>query len=53
MNLNTTYLGLHLKSPLVASAPPLSETVDGPRRLEDAGAGAVLLYSLFEAQLRQ
>lgn len=53
MNLNTTYLGLHLKSPLVASASPLSETVAGIRRLEDAGAGAVVLYSLFEEQLRQ
>lgn len=53
MNLNTSYLGLNLKSPLVASASPLSETVDGFKRLEDAGAGAVVMYSLFEEQLRQ
>jgi dihydroorotate dehydrogenase (fumarate) len=53
MNLNTTYLGLNLHSPLVASASPLSETVTGIRRLEDAGAGAVVLYSLFEEQIRQ
>jgi dihydroorotate dehydrogenase (fumarate) len=53
MNLNTTYLGLHLKSPLVASASPLSEKVANIKRLEDAGVGAVVLYSLFEEQLRQ
>ena len=53
MNLNTTYLGLNLHSPLVASASPLSETVTGIRRLEDAGAAAVVLYSLFEEQIRQ
>lgn len=53
MNLNTTYLGLDLRSPLVASASPLSETVTGIRRLEDAGAGAIVLYSLFEEQIRQ
>jgi len=53
MNLNTTYLGLELRSPLVASASPLSESVGNIRRLEDAGAGAVVLYSLFEEQLRR
>jgi dihydroorotate dehydrogenase (fumarate) len=53
MNLNTTYLGLNLRSPLVASASPLSEKVDNIKRLEEAGAGAVVLYSLFEEQLRQ
>lgn len=53
MDLSTTYLGLKLRSPLVASASPLSETVDGIKRLEDAGAGAVVLFSLFEEQLRQ
>ena len=52
MNLSTTYLGLPLKSPLVASASPLSEKIDNVKRLEDAGAGAVVLYSLFEEQLR-
>jgi dihydroorotate dehydrogenase (fumarate) len=53
IDLNTTYLGLKLRSPLVASASPLSRDVDGIRRLEDAGASAVVLYSLFEEQLRQ
>jgi dihydroorotate dehydrogenase (fumarate) len=53
MDLSTTYLGLKLHSPLVASASPLSETVDGIKRLEDAGAGAVVMFSLFEEQLRQ
>jgi len=52
IDLNTTYLGLKLKSPLVASASPLSRDVDGICRLEDAGASAVVLYSLFEEQLR-
>ena len=51
-NLNTTYLGLPIRSPLVASASPLSEKVENIKRLEDAGAGAVVLYSLFEEQLR-
>ena len=53
MNLETTYLGLKLRSPLVASASPLSEKIDNIKRLEEAGAGAVVLYSLFEEQLRQ
>lgn len=50
-DLTTTYLGLKLNSPLVASASPLSKTVDQVQRLEDAGAGAVVLYSLFEEQI--
>ncbi len=53
ISLKTTYLGLQLRSPLVASASPLSQEIDGIRRLEDAGASAVVLYSLFEEQLRQ
>ncbi len=53
MDLSTTYLGLKLPSPLVASASPLSRDIDGICRLEDAGASAVVLYSLFEEQLRQ
>src|SRR6266536_3782997 len=52
-DLSTTYLGLNLATPLVASASPLSRDLDGVRRLEDAGASAVVLYSLFEEQLRQ
>jgi dihydroorotate dehydrogenase (fumarate) len=53
IDLSTKYLGLKLDTPLVASASPLSQDLDGVRRLEDAGASAVVLYSLFEEQLRQ
>jgi dihydroorotate dehydrogenase (fumarate) len=53
MDLSTRYLGLDLRNPLVASASPLSHTVDGVRRLADAGVGAVVLYSLFEEQLHR
>ncbi|MBI1278450.1 MAG: dihydroorotate dehydrogenase-like protein [Anaerolineaceae bacterium] len=53
MNITTNYLGLNLRSPLVASASPLSESVDNIRRMEDAGAGAVVLFSLFEEQIRR
>ena len=53
MELSTDYMGLALRNPLVASASPLSKTVDGVRRLVDAGVGAVVLYSLFEEQLRR
>jgi len=53
MDLSTGYLGLTLRNPLVASASPLSNTVDGVRRLADGGVGAVVLYSLFEEQLRR
>ena len=53
IDLSTTYLGLPLRTPLVASASPLSQELDGIRHLEDAGASAVVLYSLFEEQLRQ
>lgn len=50
-DLTTTYLGLQLRNPLVASASPLSKKVDTVRRLEDAGAAAVVMYSLFEEQI--
>jgi dihydroorotate dehydrogenase (fumarate) len=53
MGLSTEYMGLALRNPLVASASPLSKTADGVRRLADAGVGAVVLYSLFEEQLRR
>lgn len=53
IDLSTTYLGLKLCSPLVVSASPLSRDVEGIQRLEAAGASAVVLYSLFEEQLRQ
>jgi dihydroorotate dehydrogenase (fumarate) len=52
MDLSTRYLGLALRNPLVASASPISNTLDGVRRLADAGVGAVVLFSLFEEQLR-
>ena len=53
MDLSTNYLGLKLRTPLVVSASPLSEEVDNIKRLSDAGAAAIVLYSLFEEQLRQ
>jgi dihydroorotate dehydrogenase (fumarate) len=53
MSLDTTYLGLKLRTPLVVSASPLSEEIDDIRRMEDAGAAAVVLYSLFEEQIRR
>jgi len=51
MNLSTKYMGLNLKNPFVPSASPLSTTLDQVLRLEDAGASAVVLYSLFEEQI--
>jgi dihydroorotate dehydrogenase (fumarate) len=51
MDLTTRYLGLTLRTPLVPSASPLSDEVDNIKRMEDAGASAVVLYSLFEEQL--
>lgn len=52
-DLATTYLGMELRSPLVASASPLTRQLDSLARLEDAGVGAVVLPSLFEEQLVQ
>jgi dihydroorotate dehydrogenase (fumarate) len=51
MTLTTSYLGMTLKNPIVASSSPLSHNVDSIRRLEDAGAAAVVMYSLFEEQI--
>lgn len=51
MDLSTRYLGRTLKHPLVASASPLSYDLDGIRRLEDAGAAAIVMHSLFEEQI--
>jgi dihydroorotate dehydrogenase (fumarate) len=51
VELTTTYLGLTLKNPLVASASPLSKKLDLAKRLEDAGAAAIVMYSLFEEQI--
>jgi len=53
IDISTTYLGLKLRTPLVASASPLSQDIYNIRRLEDLGASAVVLYSLFEEQLQQ
>jgi dihydroorotate dehydrogenase (fumarate) len=52
MKLATTYLGMKLRTPLVPSASPLSEKLDNIKRMEDAGASAVVFHSLFEEQLR-
>lgn len=53
MDLRTTYLGLDLKNPLVASPSPLARDLANIRRLEDAGAAAVVLHSLFEEEINQ
>jgi dihydroorotate dehydrogenase (fumarate) len=50
-DLSTTYLGLNLKNPLVASASPLSKNIDRARKLEEAGVSAIVMYSLFEEQI--
>jgi dihydroorotate dehydrogenase (fumarate) len=51
MDLTTTYMGMELKNPIVPSASPLSEDLGKIRRMEDAGASAVVMYSLFEEQI--
>lgn len=51
MDLSTTYLGLELKNPLVASASPLSKKISTVQKLEQAGVGAIVMYSLFEEQI--
>ena len=51
VDLTTTYLGLKLKNPLVASPSPLSEKVDNVKRMEQAGISAIVMYSLFEEQI--
>ncbi len=48
IDLSTTYLGLKLRTPLVSSASPLTQEPDSVRRLEDAGASAIVFHSLFE-----
>ena len=53
MSLKTSYLGLELEHPLVASASPLSYSLEGIRQLEDGGAAAVVMHSLFEEQIEQ
>ncbi len=51
MDLTTNYMGLKLKNPLVPSASPLSKDLDNIKKLEDAGASAIVLYSIFEEQI--
>ena len=51
MDFTTTYLGLKLKNPIVPSSSPLSYTLESMKRLEDAGAAAIVMYSLFEEQI--
>ena len=53
MNLQSNYLGLKLKSPIVVSASTLSEKLDNILQMEDNGAGAVVMFSVFEEQIRQ
>jgi len=53
IDLSTNYLGLKLKNPLVASSSPICEDVGNVRRLEDSGAAAVVLHSLFEEQIER
>jgi dihydroorotate dehydrogenase (fumarate) len=53
MDLSTTYMGMKLKNPIVPSASPLTEKIDNIKRLEDAGASAVVMHSLFEEQINQ
>jgi len=52
MDLTTRYMGLELPNPLVVSASPLSRELDTVKRLEDAGAAAIVMYSLFEEEIR-
>jgi dihydroorotate dehydrogenase (fumarate) len=51
MDLSTNYLGLHLNNPIVPSASPMSRSLDSMKRMEDAGAAAIVMYSLFEEQI--
>ena len=52
MEIKSHYLGLELASPMVVSASPLSEDIDNIKKMEESGAGAVVIYSLFEEQIR-
>src|ERR1700738_1318520 len=52
MNLSTQYLGMKLRTPLVPSASPLSDNLDNVKRMEDAGAAAVVFHSLFEEHIQ-
>ena len=52
MRLKTSYLGFNLKNPIIPSASPLSREIDTVKQLEDAGVSAIVMYSLFEEQIR-
>mgnify|MGYP001168649195 CR=1 FL=1 len=52
MDLTTQYLGLTLRNPLIPSASPISNKIDNLKRMEEAGAAAIVLESLFEEQIR-
>ena len=52
MSLETNYLGLKLRNPIVASAGPLQQTLDGVKSIADAGVGAIVMFSLMEEQIR-
>jgi dihydroorotate dehydrogenase (fumarate) len=52
MDLSTTYLGMHLSNPLMPGASPMVDSMDTVRRLEDAGAAAIVMHSLFEEQIK-
>src|SRR5512143_345217 len=51
VDLTTTYLGLSLKNPLIASASPLSQKLETARKLDESGVAAIVMYSLFEEQI--
>jgi len=51
IDITTKYLGMQLRNPLVVSASPLTEQIDNIRLMEDSGAAAVVLHSLFEEQI--
>ncbi|MGC8595248.1 MAG: dihydroorotate dehydrogenase-like protein [Candidatus Kryptoniota bacterium] len=51
MDISTSYLGMKLKNPVVPSASPLSRNLDSMKRIEDAGAAAIVMYSLFEEEI--
>ncbi|NOT12502.1 MAG: dihydroorotate dehydrogenase-like protein [Methylococcaceae bacterium] len=53
MDLSTDYMGLKLKHPIIASSSPLSETLEGIKLLEDSGASAIVMFSLFEEKIRR
>jgi dihydroorotate dehydrogenase (fumarate) len=52
MDLTTSYMGLNLKHPVIASASPMSATLDGIQRMEEGGIAAIVLFSLFEEQIK-